>query len=173
MAGMSALGIGLLQSGANLAYAEPADERPQPGDALVSVDATTPLTPADIAVGARPLLAWPMDAASGTVRSGSRLNKLLVVRLDPASLDEITRARSADGIVAYSAICPHAGCDVSGWVDQVLECPCHASHYNPREAGAVIDGPTQRALPALPLKIEDGKLLVAKPFTSRPGIVQS
>jgi Rieske Fe-S protein len=56
---------------------------------------------------------------------------------------------------------------------QILECSCHYSHYNPREGAAVIDGPTPRALPALPLRIMDGKLAVAKPFTSRVGIVPS
>ena len=34
-----------------------------------------------------------------------------------------------------------------------------------------MDGPAARALPALPLKIVDGKLAVAKPFTGRVGIV--
>jgi Rieske Fe-S protein len=167
--------LGLLIAGSGAAGAEQADERPKEGDQLTPVDGAGPLAPDNIATGAKPKLAWPMDPSTGTVRSGSRLNKLLVLRLDPSSLDDITRARAADGIVAYSAICPHAGCDVTGWAEseQVLECPCHSSHYNPRDAGAVIDGPTQRALPALPLKIQDGKLVVAKPFTSRPGIVQS
>jgi Rieske Fe-S protein len=35
----------------------------------------------------------------------------------------------------------------------------------------VIDGPAPRALAALPLKIADGRLVVAKPFTARVGIV--
>jgi Rieske Fe-S protein len=35
----------------------------------------------------------------------------------------------------------------------------------------VIDGPTPRSLAALPLKLADGKLVVAKPFTGRVGIV--
>ena len=91
------------------------------------------------------------------------------------TLTEETRSRAADGVVAYSAICPHAGCDVSGWNEpqMILECSCHASHYNPRDAAAVIDGPTPRPLPALPLAISDGRLVVAKTFTSRPGIVHS
>src|ERR1700704_275904 len=79
------------------------------------------------------------------------------------------------GVVAYSAICPHAGCEVNVWAaeQQTLECSCHYSHYNPREGASVIDGPAPRALAALPLKIADGKLAVAKPFTGRVGIVQS
>jgi rieske iron-sulfur protein len=160
------------------ARAEPADDRPKQGDVLVAIDSgasAAALTPSAVAVDARPIIAWPMDPVGNVVRDGSRLNKVLVLRLDPATLSEETRARAADGIVAYSAICPHAGCEVSGWNEQqaVLECSCHASHYNPRDAAAVIDGPTPRPLPALPLAVSDGKLVVAKTFTSRPGIVHS
>ncbi len=46
--------------------------------------------------------------------------------------------------------------------------PCHNSRYNPRDAAAVVDGPSPRALSALPLEIVDGKLVVAKPFIGRP-----
>ena len=101
-----------------------------------------------------------MDSAASLVRSGSRLNKVLLVRLDPSKLVGVTRERAAEGVVAYSAICPHAGCEVSVWVgdQQMLECSCHYSHYNPSDGAAVIDGPAPRALAALPLKIADGKL---------------
>src|SRR5262245_11516646 len=126
-----------------------------------------------IPFGGPPVLACPMDPASRTVRKDSRLKKILRLRLDPLTLVGSTKDRAADGVAAYSAICPHAGCEVDGWVaaQQILECSCHYSHYNPREGAAVMDGPASRALPALPLKIVDGKLAVAKPFTSRVGIV--
>jgi rieske iron-sulfur protein len=174
----SVLALDATRTLARRAQAEPADERPKPGDLLVASDGgagAAALTPADVATGARPIIAWPMDPAGNVVRDGSRLNKVLVLRLDPTTLTEETRARAADGVVAYSAICPHAGCEVSGWNEQqaILECSCHASHYNPRNAGAVIDGPTPRSLPALPLATSDGKLVVANTFTSRPGIVHS
>jgi len=154
------------------AAAEPADERPKEGDHLVAIDAATPeaLSPRDV-VGP-PVIAWPLDPALIVVRNGSRLNKVLLVRLDPATLVGATRERAADGVVAYSAICPHAGCEVSGWVEdqRILECPCHNSRYNPREGAAIVDGPTTRGLAALPLKIIDDKLVVAKPFIGRLGI---
>jgi Rieske Fe-S protein len=155
--------------------AQPASERPKEEDFLVSIESDTPdaLALKDSPIGGPPVLAWPMDPASNTVRKDSRLNKILLVRLDPATLVGSTKDRAVDGVVAYSAICPHAGCEVNGWVaeQQILECSCHYSHYNPREGAAVMDGPASRALPALPLKIVDGKLAVAKPFTSRVGIV--
>jgi len=172
----SMFGVDLvIGSTANLASAEPADERPKEGDVLVRFESEMqlPLEPKDIPFGGPPVFAWPMDLAANVVRSGSRLNKVLLVRLDPATLIGVTQERAADGIVAYSAICPHAGCEVNVWADdqKTLECSCHYSHYNPRDAAAVIDGPTPRALAALPLKVRDGKLVVAKPFTARVGIV--
>jgi len=44
-----------------------------------------------------------------------RLNKVLVLRLDPEGFDPETKGRTIDGVVAYSAICPHTGCDVTNW----------------------------------------------------------
>jgi Rieske Fe-S protein len=161
------------------ATAQPAaaGERPKEGDLLVRFDAEppTPLTAADIPAGGPPVFAWPMDPAGELVRKGSRLNKVLLLRLDPEALVGVTRERAAEGVVAYSAICPHAGCDVNRWVAEaaILECSCHYSHYNPREGAAVMDGPATRALPALPLRVEGGRLVVAKPFTSRVGITPS
>jgi rieske iron-sulfur protein len=160
-------------AGSIAAFAEPADERPKRGDFLVPIEGTEmrPLAPADIS--AVPLLAWPMDPAQKVVRNGSRLNKVLLVALDPSTLVGATRERAAAGVVAYSAICPHAGCEVSGWVagQDVIECACHNSRYNPRDAAAVIDGPSPRALSALPLEAMDGKLVVAKPFIGRLGVI--
>ena len=67
------------------AWAEPASERPKEGDVLVAIDAEKPvaLEAKDIPVGGPPVLAWPMDPASNTVRRDSRLNKVLMVHLDP------------------------------------------------------------------------------------------
>ena len=170
LAAASAFALDIATGGAR---AEPADERPKVGDLLVRVDGGAPLTPTDIAADAQPLAAWPLDPAGNVVRSGSRLNKVLVLRLDPETLGETAKERAADGVLAYSAICPHAGCEVNGWSAErkLIECPCHSSHYDPRQAGAVIDGPTPRPLAGLPLKIVEGKLVVAKPFTGRVGIV--
>jgi len=157
------------------ALAQAENERPKEGDFFVAVDGegVAPLQLKDIPAGGPPVLAWPMDPAGNAVRKGSRLNKVLLLRLDPETLVGVTRERAAEGVVAYSAICPHTACEVNVWVpdQQILECSCHYSHYNPREAAAVLDGPTPRPLPALPLKIVDGKLAVAKPFTSRVGVI--
>jgi rieske iron-sulfur protein len=157
------------------ALAQPENERPKEGDLLVSIHSETPvpLQSKDIPIGGPPMVAWAMEHTGNVVRKGSRLNKVLLLRLDPATLVGVTKERAADGVVAYSAICPHAGCDVDAWVDdqKILECSCHYSRYNPRNGAAVLDGPAPRALPALPLKIVDGNLAVAKPFTARVGVI--
>jgi Rieske Fe-S protein len=168
------LGLGLRVTSTLAAGQEDrASVRPKEGDRLVRLgDASkTPLTPNDIPLGARQTMAWALDPTDNTVRNGSRLNQLLLVRLDPGKLAAETRSRAADGVVAYTAICTHNGCDVEDWLadEQQLSCACHASTFDPKDAGAVVDGPAPRMLPALPLKILDGKLVVAGPFTARVG----
>jgi rieske iron-sulfur protein len=150
---------------------DPAAARPKEGDWLVRVgDAgATPLTPADISLGGKQTMAWSMDPSDKTVRKGSRLNRVMLLRFEPEKLSATTKSRAADGVVAYTAICTHTGCEVTDWnaADQILFCPCHASKFEPKDGGKVVDGPAPRDLPALPLKVVDGKLTVAKPFTAR------
>jgi Rieske Fe-S protein len=159
-----------------VAQTEPARERPKEGDLLVTVSppGQEPLKPDDVPLDGKQIFAWPMDPETKTVRSGSRLNKVLLLRLDPEGLDATTKARAADGVIAYSAICVHTGCDVTNWDPnrQLIECPCHFSTYDPKAAGRVVSGPAPRPLPSLPLKIVDGRLVVAKPFIGRAGFQQ-
>src|SRR5579864_1294000 len=110
-----ALGIQLGFASDAPAQDDPASSRPKEGDWLVRVgDASaTPLTPADIALDAKQTMAWAMDPSNKTVRSGSRLNRVLLVRLDPEKLSGKTKPRAADGVVAYTAICTHTGCEVT------------------------------------------------------------
>jgi rieske iron-sulfur protein len=92
----------------------------------------------------------------------------MLLRMDAEKLSPETNSRAADGVVAYTAICTHTGCEVTEWVpeEQLLYCPCHESKFEPRDGAKVVDGPAPRMLPALPLKLADGKLAVAKPFTA-------
>src|SRR5262249_15275517 len=129
------------------------------------------ITLADLPAGGAPLTAYPMDAATGTIRNDSRLNQLMIVRLDPRTLDSDTSGRAADGIVAYSAICTHTGCDAWDWqpASATVKCPCHFSEFDLRASARVLNGPAPRRLPALPVKIADGLPLVSGAFIGRPG----
>ncbi len=147
------------------------EERPQRGDLFVFAEGDREgetIAPGDIPEGGPQIPAWPMDPKTRVVRDGSRLNQVLLLRLDPNKLDDDTRSRSADGIVAYSAICSHAGCPVTGWVEadgiQVLKCFCHNSEFDPRQGARVTFGPAPRHLAALPVNIVDGVLVAAGKF---------
>ena len=165
-----ALGIDLGLCGKALAQGDATSQRPKEGDLFVKVgDSTaTPLRPADLPLGAKQTMAWPMDPADNTVRNGSRLNRVMLLRMDAEKLSPETRSRAADGVVAYTAICTHTGCEITEWVaeEQLLYCPCHESKFDPKNGAKVVDGPAPRILAALPLKVVEGKLAVAKPFTA-------
>jgi rieske iron-sulfur protein len=95
------------------------DQRPQIGDVLVVSEGEHEgevIKPDDLKVGGPPLRAWPTDPKTSVVRNGSRLNEVLVIKLEASELDDTTRARAVDGIIAYSAICAHAACPVTEWV---------------------------------------------------------
>ena len=174
LCGGIALGLGVsVDSKVALAQDDRASVRPKEGDLLVRADDSSlkPLTPEDIPLNGKQTIAWAMDPADRTVRSGSRLNRLLLVRLDTDRASADTRARAADGVVAYTAICPHTGCDVIDWLaeERLLYCPCHFSKFDPSDGARVVDGPAPRPLPALPLTVTYGSLVVAKPFTARVG----
>ena len=156
----------------SFAQDDPLSIRPKPGDLLMGgIDpAAAPLTVSDVRSGP-PVLAWPMDRVERVVRNGTRFNQVLLLRLDPTELSADTQAHAADGIVAYTTICPHSGCDISEWIadEQLLLCDCHSSTFDPRDGARVTDGPAPRSLPALPLAIADGTLVVASGFTDRVG----
>ena len=150
-----------------------AGAKPVTGDRLVEEDAEgtpAPLRLADLRPG-KPMLAFPFDAAKGEVRSDSRLNKVVLVRFAEAEMNAETRARSAGGVLAFSAICTHQGCDVKTWLpkEQVLVCFCHSTKFLLLEGGSVASGPALRSLPFLPLSLDGDQLVIAGPFSAPAG----
>jgi ubiquinol-cytochrome c reductase iron-sulfur subunit len=100
-------------------------------------------------------------------------SSLVVVRLPKASLKlpPELQGYDAEGIVAYSKICTHAGCAIAMYrvptfpVDEphpALVCPCHYSTFDPATGGTVQFGPAGRPLPMLPLMIDGKGYLRAK-----------
>ncbi len=64
--------------------------------------------------------------------------------------------RLSDGsIVAFDAVCTHAGCTVEfDRAEALLICPCHGAAFDPAAAAAVRGGPTATPLAALPIVID-------------------
>jgi rieske iron-sulfur protein len=153
-----------------LAQPDPASVPPQKDDVFVRVgdSESKPLTLGDIPGGAGYVSAWPMAPDTKVVRSVSRLNAVLLIRSEPQTLIGASRSDAVAGVLAYSALCTHAGCNLTTWIpeDGVLACDCHASEFDARAAGKVLDGPASRPLPALALKLSGDVLVVAKPFAS-------
>jgi Rieske Fe-S protein len=161
--------------GREAAAAAPDKAPPQVGDELVQAEGERKgqtVTAADLPGLGSFVPAWAKDASTGTVRSGSRLHRVLLVRLDPALLDGKTAARAAaGGIVAYSGFCTHAGCPIQHWkeAEQLIHCHCHGSEFNPRANGKVVGGPARRPLAGLPIKLEGERVIVAGEFAGKLG----
>ena len=172
---LAAVGVGIPRFAA--AADDDAAAPPRTDDWLVFAlgeRAGEPVTPEDLGLGAAQVFAYPQDAASGTIRNGTRLNQVLLVRLDPAMMSAATLERAAAGVVAYSGVCSHTGCDVTDWDPEVnrFQCPCHESQFDPADAARVVGGPAPWQLAALPLKLVEGKLAVAGEFQGRVGFMQ-
>ena len=157
----------------SIAFAD-SEELPTKGDHLVSGDGdekSPPLTVDSVKVGGDIVTAIAVTA-SGIAKSSSRFAKLILLRFDPKDLDDSAKPMAADGVLAFSAICTHQGCELSVWEPSTdkLKCFCHGSEFLPEKAGQVAHGPAVKQLPMLPLvKGEGGKLMVADGFTAPPG----
>ena len=122
--------------------AEPYGEEPSQGTELLDRE------------GARPRSSW--SACSPTTSPRPRA----------------ARTGASTGILAYSKICTHVGCPISLWEQQThhLLCPCHQSTFDLADNGKVIFGPAARALPQLPLAVdEEGYLIATSDFTEPVG----
>ena len=88
----------------------------------------------------------PVGQAAGfTTHSG---RPAVVVRLDQRR------------VVAYSAVCTHAGCTVAYDAgSRLLACPCHGAEFDPTRGATPVAGPAQRPLASITLHVgPDGGL---------------
>ena len=132
---------------------------------LVDADAEkdfAPLRPNDLKLG-KPLLVFPFDAKAGAPKNESRLNKLVLIRLPEDQMTPETRARSASGVLAYSGICTHQGCEVKTWMakESVLACYCHASKFALLDGAKVVSGPAPKPLASIALSMNGEFLAIA------------
>jgi ubiquinol-cytochrome c reductase iron-sulfur subunit len=77
---------------------------------------------------------------------------------------------SHEGLVAYSKVCTHAACPVGLYQErqQLLLCPCHQSTFDVVHGAKPTSGPAARALPQLPISVDNEGYLVAQSDFAEP-----
>ena len=97
---------------------------------------------------------------------------VILVRIDPSDITPSKGRENwgVEGILCYSKICTHVGCPISLWEQQThhLLCPCHQSTFDLADNGKVVFGPAARALPQLPLVLDDEGYLAAEGDFTEP-----
>jgi ubiquinol-cytochrome c reductase iron-sulfur subunit len=146
------------------------------GRRLVDSETLKPYTADEIQVGTF-YTALPEGADPEVLGAG-----VLLIRLPPRyiRLPRGRRGWAPQGLMAYSKICPHAGCAISLYryptyaptsvQEPAFTCPCHYSTFTPGDGGRVIFGPAGRELPQLPLMVDDaGDIRAAGDFNADVG----
>ncbi len=118
------------------------------------------------AVGALAACSTTAAPRAATPSPGARLVALADVPVGgavaavTASGSKIVVSQPVAGtVVAFSAVCPHAGCTVAGDGKQLV-CPCHGSLFD-AATGAVLRGPAEQPLPAVAVAVKDGEVVEA------------
>ena len=75
--------------------------------------------------------------------------------------EEVVLAEVGGDVVAFSNVCPHAGCDlVDGAMDDdEIECQCHGSRFNVK-TGEVTNGPATDPLGLYSVRVEGDDVMV-------------
>lgn len=60
---------------------------------------------------------------------------------------------------AFSAVCTHVGCIMSEVANGTIDCPCHGGQFKVTN-GAVVAGPPPSPLPARPVKVVNGQVVL-------------
>ena len=91
-------------------------------------------------------------------RARLRYVSTLGIREEARSLN-VWVSREGENVVAFSAECPHVGCNVVWRSDEgIYGCPCHKGRFN--RQGEVLSGPPPGPMMPMAAKIEDGKIYI-------------
>ena len=154
----------------------------EPGMRVVRDVVGTPIKVTDLEIGdlvnAEPEIIFAVDEEGEHILEGVELHvakskaAVILLRMEP---DDIIPAEgrenwSVSGIVCYSKICTHVGCPISlnERTTHHLLCPCHQSTFDLADSAKVIFGPAARALPQLPIAVDDEGYLIAQSDFTEP-----
>ena len=100
--------------------------------------------------------------------NGSRNSVMLIRQRHEDALKAVQRDGQEDfhygDYIAFSKICTHIGCPTSLYEQQTnrILCPCHQSQFDALQYGKPVFGPAARALPELPITVDEEGYLIAK-----------
>ncbi|HEX3732511.1 MAG TPA: ubiquinol-cytochrome c reductase iron-sulfur subunit [Mycobacteriales bacterium] len=135
------------------------------GVRLVRLDGS-PIRPDDISAGGIETV-FPGIPGGATNKHADSPTLLIHLRESDAKKVKPRKRNIGDNygsFYAYSKICTHAGCPASLYEQQTqrLLCPCHQSQFDVLQGCKPIFGPASRALPALPIELDDEGYFVAR-----------
>ncbi|HEU4674505.1 MAG TPA: Rieske (2Fe-2S) protein [Motilibacteraceae bacterium] len=111
------------------------------------------------------------DDKGGSSGGGSGAAGAALVDLSAVPVGGAVSAQGADGkplvvsqptagtVVCFSAKCTHQGCTVAP-AGKTFQCPCHGSVFD-AATGKNVSGPAPRPLAEVPVKVADGKVVLA------------
>lgn len=141
----------------------------------IVIDGTyVPIRPEDLPVGglvsAVPVNLLEVEKAEHNFNARGKA-AIFLVRMDPEDI----RTQQGDGwdyqgILAFSKICTHNGCAISLYEHRThhLLCPCHQSTFDLADSANPIFGPAARAMPQLPIGVDEEGYLVARSGFAEP-----
>ena len=95
-------------------------------------------------------------------------NSVMLIRLRSQDAKRVVEREGQEDFhygdyYAYSKICTHIGCPTSLYEAQTnrILCPCHQSQFDALQYGKPIFGPAARALPQLPVTVDEDGYLIA------------
>lgn len=97
---------------------------------------------------------------SGAIASESEVAPGSAKKFKDGGKDAVLVRLDSGDFVAYSAVCTHQQCTVA-YKNGQLACPCHGSIFDAANGGAVTNGPANRPLPEIPIKVEGGNVVKA------------
>lgn len=132
----------------------------------------TLVRPEDLAAGAIATVfpykrSWTEEQARKAMHGSD--NPVMLIRLRPEQAAQVVDRKGQVGFnygdyYAFSKICTHLGCPASLYEAQTarLLCPCHQSQFDMLQYAKPIFGPATRALPQLPIDVDDEGYFYAK-----------
>lgn len=144
------------------------------GSRIVTDPLERPVRPADVPIGgvisAMPANLTEVQHEEGNLNARAKA-AIILVRMAPEDIQsQQGEGWDYQGILAFSKICTHVGCPIALYQQRThhLLCPCHQSTFDLSDSGNVVFGPAARALPQLPIAVDEEGFLIARSDFDQP-----